>query len=77
MLVCGYNKRKTKKIVMANDELVDDKGEEEEAGPLLDEDTKGIMEGHDLDEAAAERVLELMEDYGVDEDEAVDLETEI
>jgi hypothetical protein len=32
------------------------------------------MESHDLDKDTAERVQEIMEDLGVDEDDAVELE---
>lgn len=59
-----------------NDEL-DELTDEEKETAGLDEDTKALMAAHGLDEAGAEHVQELMEEYGVDEDEAVDLETEI
>lgn len=41
-----------------------------------DEDLKEVMETHDLDQDSAERVLEIMDELGVDEDDAVELENE-
>lgn len=41
-----------------------------------DEDVKELMETHDLDQDSAERVLEIMDELGVDEDDAVELENE-
>ena len=42
-----------------------------------DDDIKELMESHDLDEASAEHVNEVIEDLGVDEDEAVELAEEL
>lgn len=42
-------------------------------GANLDEDTKHIMHEYDLDSDTAERVKELVEDEGLDEDTAVEL----
>lgn len=39
-----------------------------------DEEVAELMETHDLDKGTAERVQEIMEDLGVDEDDAVELE---
>ena len=39
-----------------------------------DEDIKELMASHDLDKDTAERVQEIMEDLGVDEDDAVEIE---
>lgn len=41
-----------------------------------DADIKELMQTHDLDQDAAERVSELMDELGVDEDDAVELESE-
>ena len=35
------------------------------------------MESHDLDEETAERVREIMDEYDLDEDEAMEIEGEI
>ncbi|PIR47166.1 MAG: hypothetical protein COV07_00640 [Candidatus Vogelbacteria bacterium CG10_big_fil_rev_8_21_14_0_10_45_14] len=43
----------------------------------LDEDTKGLMSDYDIDEETADRVLALMEEYGIDEDDALELEQEV
>ncbi len=48
------------------------KGEPSEEAP--DEDVKDLMESHDLDKDTAERVQEIMDDLGVDEDDAVEIE---
>ena len=41
-----------------------------------DPDIKELMQTHDIDQDAAERVSELMDELGVDEDDAVELENE-
>ena len=43
--------------------------------PEIDEETKDLMEGHDIDEDTAERAQELI-DEGLDEDDAVELAEE-
>lgn len=40
---------------------------------MVDEETRRIVEEHDLDEDDAERVQEIAEDWGIDEDEAAEL----
>lgn len=40
---------------------------------MLDEETTRIMEDYDLDKDAAEKVQEIVEEYGINEDEAVEL----
>lgn len=37
-------------------------------------DVKELMKSHDLDKDTAERVQEIMDDLGVDEDDAVEIE---
>ena len=39
-----------------------------------DRDTKELMESQGLDKDTAERVLEIMNKYGVDEEDAIELE---
>lgn len=39
-----------------------------------DEDTKELMKDHDLDVDTAERVRDIMDEYGVDEDDAIEIE---
>lgn len=39
----------------------------------IDHETKDIMENNDLDRETAERVKTIVEDYGIDESDAVDL----
>lgn len=39
-----------------------------------DDEVKEVMENQDLDRDTAERVVEIMDEYGVDEDDAVELE---
>ena len=46
----------------------------EPAEEALDEDIKELMESHDLDKDTAERVQEIIEDLGVDEEDAVEIE---
>lgn len=43
----------------------------------MDGDTKQIMEDHDVDEETAERMHDIMDEYCVDEDDALMLEEEI
>jgi Spy/CpxP family protein refolding chaperone len=38
-----------------------------------DEEVREIMASHDLDEETAERVCEAMDEYGVDEDDAIEI----
>jgi hypothetical protein len=40
---------------------------------MPDEETKRIMEDHCLDEEQAEKVQEIMDAEGIDEDEAVEI----
>lgn len=40
---------------------------------MLDEETLRIMKEYDLDEDGAERVQEIVEEWGIDEDEVVEL----
>ncbi len=40
------------------------------------DDTKELMEDHDLDANTAERVQDIMDEYGVDEDDAIMIEEE-
>ncbi len=40
----------------------------------IDEDVLEIMENNDLDEDTAERVADIMNELGVDEDEAMEIE---
>lgn len=40
---------------------------------MPDEETLRIMEENDLDLEEAEKVQEIMEDYGLDEDDAIEL----
>ncbi len=61
---------------MADDEM-DELSDEEKATAGIDDETKGIMSAHGLTESEAEHVQELMEEYGVDEDEAAALELEV
>jgi len=39
----------------------------------IDEETKRIMEEYDLEEEEAEKVQEIADDWGIDEDEAAEL----
>jgi hypothetical protein len=39
-----------------------------------DEDVRELMKSHDIDQDTAERVQEIMDDLGVDEDDAIELE---
>lgn len=52
-----------------NNPIKDDPAEE-----APDEEVAELMEAHDLDQDTAERVKEIMDDLGVDEDDAVELE---
>jgi hypothetical protein len=52
----------------------DDPIENNATNEAPDEDVKGLMESHDLDQDTAERVQEIMDDLGVDEDDAVEIE---
>ena len=45
---------------------------DEPAEEAPDEDIKELMESHDLDKDTAERVQEIMDDLGVDEDDAIE-----
>jgi len=51
------------------------KNEPDEEAP--DEEALEIMESQGLDQEAAERVQKIMEDLGVDEDDAVELMDEL
>jgi len=42
--------------------------------PPEDEEIGELMGNHDLDKDTAEKVKEIMEEYGVDEDDAIELE---
>lgn len=42
----------------------------------IDETIAEVMENNDLDKEAAERVVEIMDEYDVSEDDAVELEEE-
>ncbi len=44
---------------------------------MPDEETKRIMEEHDLDEDDAEKVQRITEEWGIDEDEAVELKDDL
>ncbi len=55
---------------MNTDEPIKDTSDEE----APDEEVAELMETHDLDKDTAERVHEIMDDLGVDEDDAVELE---
>jgi len=44
---------------------------------MTDEETKRIMEDHDLDEDDAEKVQRIMEEEGLDEDDAVELKNDL
>ena len=48
---------------------------DEPAEEAPDEDIKELMESHDLDKDTAERVQEIMDDLGVDEDDAIEGES--
>ena len=52
----------------------DDPIKNELAEEAPDEEAAEPMESHDLDKDTAERVQEIMDDLGVDEDDAVELE---
>lgn len=52
-----------------NDSIKDEPAEE-----ASDEEAVELMETHDLDKDTAERVQEIMDDLGVDEDDAVEIE---
>jgi hypothetical protein len=52
----------------------DDPTKDESAEEAPDEEVAELMETHDLDKDTAERVHEIIEDLGVDEDDAVELE---
>ena len=41
-----------------------------------DEEVSELMESHDLDSETASRVRDIMDEHGVDEDDAVELEEE-
>ncbi len=43
----------------------------------LDDETKDVMENNDLDQETAERVKNIVEEYGIDESDAVDLVDEL
>jgi antitoxin component of RelBE/YafQ-DinJ toxin-antitoxin module len=43
----------------------------------MDDETKDLIENIDLDEETAERVKNIVEDYGIDESDAVDLVDEL
>jgi len=44
---------------------------------LIYGETITLMKYHDLDKDVAERVQEIMDEYGLNEDEAIELEEEI
>ncbi len=48
--------------------------EDSDIGEIPNRETKELMIDYDLDLETAERVLEIMEEYGVDEEEAIELE---
>jgi len=50
---------------------------EEPAEEAPDEEVAELMESHDLDKDTAEHVQEIMEDLGVDEDDAIELVDEL
>ncbi len=52
----------------------DDPIKDEPAEEAPDEDVKELMKSHDLDQDTAERVQEIMDDLGVDEYDAVEIE---
>lgn len=58
---------------MSTDDLIKDDPAEE----APDEEVTELMETHDLDKDTAERVQEIMDDLGVDEDDAVELVDEL
>jgi hypothetical protein len=61
------------------DETNDDNSKEEEkfidpeSGEVVEEETKDLMENHDIDKDTAEQVQELI-DEGIDEDDAVEIQ---
>lgn len=44
---------------------------------MPDEETKRIMEEYDLDKDDAEKVQEITDEWGIDEDEAIELLDEL
>jgi len=56
---------------MPND---DDEIDDELEDNPLDEELLDLMENHDLDLDTAQRVREIMDEEGIDEDEAVEIE---
>jgi len=46
---------------------------EDNLSESLDDDIRELMESHDLDKETAERVQEIMDECGVDEDDAVEI----
>jgi hypothetical protein len=52
---------------------IDDPIENNATNKVTEEDVKELMKSHDLDQDIAERVQEIMDDLGVDEDDAVEL----
>lgn len=46
-------------------------------GDILDEETLRLMKDYDIDQETAEKVQDLMDSEGLDEDEAVELADEL
>lgn len=59
-----------------NDEQIMEEETEEMTQNYIDEDTKELMKDHNLDKDDAERVLDIMDEYGVDEDDAIMIQEE-
>lgn len=59
-----------------NDEQIIEEETEEMTQDYIDEDTKELMKDHNLDKDDAERVLDIMDEYGVDEDDAIMIQEE-
>ena len=54
--------------------VANDPDDEIEEFETTDEDTSDLMKNYDIDLETAEHVQEIMDELGVDEDEAVELE---
>lgn len=59
---------------MTLEDTINDPDDENKQFDTPDEDTLDLMKNYDIDLETAEHVQEIMDELGVDEDEAVELE---
>lgn len=76
LLVLSKEKNKEKENPINESQKFSEEFLDDVVEDCIDEDKKQLMEDHCLDEDSGERVGEIMDEYGVDENEALMIEEE-